>query len=221
MFNWCQNVFFWFLYWFQIFKGQCGVLRPYLQLSSVFLPQFCSHSWKSFAFFWSSKLKSRGYQFLSSDKTAKTFLTSLTRDVTCWWEGWAIAHTGIGRIEGGLLLLANPALGSYLRPCLQNVQKLVNSCLSNESDTKPNYYDAPCIFVLLWFKLGLDGEYLVSVMLFTSVLIEICHQDGAFMVLYSRQVSISKSTTIVLMIQSRHQNQRLGWPLFCQYQNKS
>ena len=75
-------------------------------------------------------------------KIAKKILTSLTRGVTGWWAGWAIAHTGIGRIEGALLL-ANPALDIYLRPCLQNVQKLVISCLSNESDTKPNYYDTP------------------------------------------------------------------------------
>ena len=137
---------------------------------------------KVFCFFLVIKVEKLGI-LIFTFKTAKKNLTSLTRGVTGWWIGWAIAHTGIGRIEDALLL-ANPALDSYLRPCLQNVQKIVISCLSNESDTKPNYYDTPCIFVLLRFKLGLDGEYLVSAMLFTSVLIEICHQDGACMVLY-------------------------------------
>ena len=32
---------------------------------------------------------------------------------------------------------------------LQNVQKLMISYLANESDYKPNYYNAPCIFLLL------------------------------------------------------------------------
>ena len=32
------------------------------------------------------------------------------------WAEWAIAHPVFGRIEGAALLLAHPALDSYLRP---------------------------------------------------------------------------------------------------------
>ena len=182
MFNWCQNVFL-----ISLFKDQCGVLLTTISVAILgYSNQFFFHNSARIP---ESLLLFSGHQSWKVGdidfylQNSKKNLTSLTRGVTGWWIGWAIAHTGIGRIEGALLL-ANPDLDIYLRPCLQNVQKLVISCLSNESDTKPNYYDTPCIFLLLWFELGLDGECLVSVMLFTSVLIEICHQDGACMALY-------------------------------------
>ena len=48
----------------------------------------------------------------------------LVRGVNGGWAEWAIAQPGFGRIEGAAgqrrcaaLLLAHPALGSYLRPC--------------------------------------------------------------------------------------------------------
>ena len=186
MFNWCQNVFL-------ISLLVSAFQRSVWSVTSI---SVLSYPWlKSSVFFHNSARIPESLLLFSGHQSwkvgdidfylqnSKKNLTSLTRGVTGWWIGWAIAHTGIGRKEGALLL-ANPDLDIYLRPCLQNVQKLVISCLSNESDTKPNYYDTPCIFVLLWFELGLDGECLVSVMLFTSVLIEICHQDGACMVLY-------------------------------------
>ena len=39
--------------------------------------------------------------------------------VTGGWAGWAIAHPIFSKIEGIALLLADPALGSQLRPCPQ------------------------------------------------------------------------------------------------------
>ena len=60
-----------------------------------------------------------GQEFSTPRKTPTLF-----RGVNGGWTEWAIAHPGFGRIAGTTgqwrsvaLLLAHPALGSYLRPC--------------------------------------------------------------------------------------------------------